>query len=359
MSRAVKAYIDLAAVEHNLQIVRQYAPQSKVLAVIKANGYGHGMVTIANALTGVDALGVACVEEARQLRVKGVRIPILLLAGCFSHDELEESAQQDLDIVVHQLEQVEALECVRLSRPLNVWLKLDTGMHRLGVSAEQFESAYKRLLACDEVAKVNVMSHFARADEPEHPETQQQIKRFDAVTAGLDCATSLANSAAIIKFPHARREWVRPGIMLYGVAPFAEESGEAYGLRPVMTLTSHLMAIRNCKRGDALGYGGAWRCPQDTRVGVVAVGYGDGYPRHAQEGTPVTVRGRRVPLIGRVSMDSIFVDLTHCPTARLGDEVVLWGRGLPVEEIAACSATIPYELLCKVTARVTFSDKEL
>jgi len=354
MSRAVEAHIDLVAVEHNLQILRQRAPQSKVLAVIKANGYGHGMAGIAGALAEVDAFGVACVSEAKQLRRKGVCVPILLLAGCFSYSELQESAQLGLDVVVHQLEQLEALECVKLKQPLNVWLKLDTGMHRLGVSPEQFEDTYKRLIACESVSNINLMTHFARADEVDCPETQQQIDCFDEVTSGVDVPCSLANSAALLKFPQSQRDWVRPGIMLYGVVPFEGEAGAAYGLMPVMTLTSQLMAIRDCKHGETIGYGGAWHCPEDMRIGVVSIGYGDGYPRHAAVGTPVLVNGRRVRLIGRVSMDSIFVDLSANPDAKLGDEAVLWGRGLPVEEVAACSGTIPYELLCKVTARVKF-----
>ena len=355
MSRAVQAHIDLAAVKHNLQVVRQLAPTSKVLAVIKANGYGHGMAEIAHALQGVDAYGVACIKEARSLRQQGIVKPILLLAGWFSSEELYEAEKLDLDVVVHQVEQVEELASVSLGKPLRVWLKVDTGMRRLGIFPESFAEVSQRLRQCSSVSSVNLMTHFSCADEPERKETIRQIACFDELEKDTVEECSLANSAGLIKFPTAQREWVRPGLMLYGAVPFEKETGLDYGLKPVMTYSSHLMAIKQCKKGDAIGYGGAYVCPEDMPIGLIAVGYGDGYPRHAQEGTPVLLNERRVPLIGRVSMDSIFVDLSTFPDAKIGDRAILWGQGLPIEEVAVCSNTIPYELFCKVTERVNFN----
>ena len=354
MSRAVEAHIDLNALRHNLQVIKRFAPQSKVIAVIKANGYGHGMTEVAQALSNVDAYGVACLPEAQRLRSQGIELPILLLSGFFDHQELNECSELGLHVAIHQLAQVDQLEAAALTTPVDAWLKIDTGMHRLGITPDQFESVYQRLRACSSVNKLRFMTHFARADEVDRPETDQQIECFDQLVQGIEVEQSMSNSAAIIKYPQSHRDWVRPGIMLYGVAPFAQKVGLDYDLRPVMTFSSHIMAIRLCKKGDALGYGGTWVCPEDMPIGIVAVGYGDGYPRHASHGTPVLINGIQVPLVGRVSMDSIFVDLRTCPEAKLGDEAILWGKGLPVEEVAACAATIPYELLCKVTARTRY-----
>ena len=354
MRRAVQARINLNALKHNVNVVKSYAPNSKILAVIKADAYGHGMIEMAKALDGVDGFGVACVKEANALRHENITIPILLLSGFFDKEELHASAKYDLDVVVHQLQQVEQLESASLATPVNVWLKIDTGMHRLGVSPENFAEIYHRLVACSSVANINVMTHFACADEEERSKTESQIQSFNQVVEGIDGEQSLANSAAVIAYPDAHRNWVRPGIMLYGVSPFEDKTGVTFDLKPVMTYTSHIMAIRQCKKGDALGYGATWACPEDMSVGIVAVGYGDGYPRHAQAGTPVLVQGQRAPLVGRVSMDSMFVDLRSCPQAQLGDEVVLWGDNLPVEEVASFCDTISYELLCKVTARTQY-----
>lgn len=356
MRRTARARVDIGALRHNLAQVAQHAPDSRVLAVIKANGYGHGLVQVARALEAADGFGVATLDEAITLRKAGISVRIVLLEGCFNADELPEIERWDLEIVVHQKVQLQWLENYRPEgSPLRVWLKVDTGMHRLGFATEQAPDIWQRLMNMPAVARpVPVLTHLANADDPAHPSNACQLEDFQRAVEGLPGPFSIANSAAIMALPQSHADWVRPGIMLYGVSPFLEGAGAEHGLRPVMTLSSHLFVIRHCRRGDAIGYGGGFVCPEDMPVGVVAIGYGDGYPRHAVAGTPVLVNGVRVPLIGRVSMDMITVDLRPLPDARIGDPVVLWGEGLPVEEIARASGTIAYELLCKVTSRVEF-----
>ncbi len=356
--RPITATIDLGALRANLRAVRRHAPGARIMAIIKANGYGHGIERAAAALEEADAFGVAGIDEALALRAAGIHHGIVLLEGFFSVDELPLIAHHGFAIVVHHEAQIRRLAAAPTDHSLTVWLKIDTGMHRLGLRPHQVEAACQRLRACGNVAAVHFMTHFACADERDNPLTRQQTDLFHALAQGRGGDTSLANSAAILHWPasHAARggavSWVRPGIMLYGVSPFPEEDGARLGLRPVMTLTSRLIAVNDCLRGDAIGYGATWRCPEDMRVGVVAAGYGDGYPRGAVNGTPVLVRGERVPLVGRVSMDMLCVDLRACPEAAIGDEVVLWGGGLPVEEVARHAGTIAYELLCGVTPRV-------
>jgi len=359
MTRAATATIDLQAFQHNLQRVRESAASSRVISVIKANGYGHGMVRVAQALHSSDAFAVAKIEEAVTLREAGIAQPILLLEGFVDAAELEIVQQHAISVVVHHQSQIELLEQARLQRPLNVWLKLDTGMHRLGIAADQLDACFFRLQASPNVAEsMVIMSHFANADDRNDPRTEVQLKRFFDATADYDSLQSIANSAAILAHHQSHEAWVRPGIMLYGVSPFIDGSAVDDNLKPVMTLSSKLIAINHYKKGNALGYGGSWRCPEDMVVGVVAIGYGDGYPRAARPGTPVLIHGQRVPLIARVSMDMICVDLRELPEATIGDHAVLWGGGLPVEEIARCANTIPYELLCRVTQRVQFSEIE-
>lgn len=357
MIRPVEARINLGALQHNLDVMRRTAASSQCMAIIKANGYGHGMVRVARALTNADGFGVASFEEALGLRDAGVAQPITLLSGFLEAPELPLIARHALTVTVHHRFQVEMLERTRLDAPLRVWLKIDTGMHRLGVPLDEARALWQRLNALAWVDKpIGLLTHFACADDRDNHMTLEQIARFDAATEGLPGARSLANSAGTIGWQHARRDWVRPGIVLYGVSPFAQMSGAQFGLRPVMTLTSRLIAINQVKRGEAIGYGATWTCPEDMAVGIVAMGYGDGYPRHAAPGTPVLVGGQRVPLIGRVSMDSLYVDLRRHPAAAIGDPVILWGEELPVEEVAAAAGTIPYELLCKVTGRVKFGE---
>jgi alanine racemase len=358
MSRKACARLNLNALRHNLDTARRHAPDTKILAVIKANGYGHGLVRVARTLVEADGFGVACIEEALLLREAGIKQRILLLEGFFSGDELPLIQRQRLDIVVHHESQITHLESLSHSdqacaSPLTVWLKIDSGMHRLGMPPAKAAEAYHRLRRCPAVAEdIQLMTHLANADERDSPVTEHQLACFAKAVAGLEGERSSANSAAILGFPTAHGDWVRPGIMLYGASPSCRDTGGEQDLKPVMTLNSELIAVNRFKQGDAVGYGGIWVCPEDMAVGVVAFGYGDGYPRHAREGTPVLVNGRRVPLIGRVSMDMLCVDLRTQPQAACGDPVVLWGEGLPVEEVADCAASISYELLCGITSRV-------
>jgi len=353
MTQPTRALIDLSALRHNLQRARQAAPASRIVAVVKADAYGHGAVRVATALDDADAFGVARIEEARTLREAGIARPILLLPGVSSHEELAHARTLDLDLVVHHQSQIEVLERARGGAPRRVWLKVETGMHRLGVEAHAAASAWRRLEACAAVAwPLRLMSHLACADEPGNVDTEAQIARFRALEMYTDAETSLANSAGVLAWPDAHGDWVRPGIMLYGISPFVGGRAEREGLRPVMTLMSRLIAVNRVQAGAAVGYGGTWRAPEEMSVGVVAAGYGDGYPRHAPSGTPVLVGGERVALIGRVSMDMLSVDLRSRPEARTGDSVVLWGRELPAEEVAEHVGTIGYELVTRISRRV-------
>lgn len=357
MSRDVCATIDCQALRYNLQRVRQSAANSAVLAVIKANGYGHGLVRVAKALSQADGFGVACCEEAILLREAGMLHPILLLEGIFSERELPYIIKHNFHMVVHCIEQIEWLEQQRLAKPVRVWLKLDTGMHRLGFSPESFPKIYQRLRENINVRKpIALMTHFACADNKADSATAEQIKVFNATTLQLEGIASLANSAAIIAWPESHRDWVRPGIMLYGASPFTQGTANDYQLKPVMSLTTKLITVRDIKIGESLGYGAAWTAQRNSRIGVVAIGYGDGYPRHAKTGTPVVINGRAVPLVGRVSMDMITVDLTDYPEVKAGDFVELWGKELSVDEVARCADTVSYELLCGLASRVTIAE---
>jgi alanine racemase len=351
--RSAHATLDLGAVSHNLARVRSLVPNAKIMAVVKANAYGHGLLRIARSLPDVDAFAVARVDEGLALRQAGIRQRIAVLQGFVSHEELELHSIHHLEPVIHSPRQVELLERTPPSEPLAVWAKLDTGMHRLGLLADEFAPCFRRLQACPSVRQpIPVMTHLANADVLQDTLTDRQLAMFREVLSGVRAECSIANSAGLLAWENARVEWVRPGIVLYGVSPFPYRTGSDDGLKPVMTFRTRLIAIKPVKAGAAVGYGGDWICPHPTRLGIAAVGYGDGYPRHAQPGTPVLVRGRRVPLIGRVSMDMITLDLTDCPQAEVEDEVALWGDGLPVEEIARNASTIPYDLLCGITQRV-------
>lgn len=353
MARPTRALLDAGALRHNLQEVRRRAPRSRVMAIVKANGYGHGLVWAARTLAAdADAFGVASVEEGIALRDAGIAQPITLLEGFFEPAELPLLAEHDLSPAIHHEAQLRALESARLDKPLSVWLKLDTGMHRLGFAPESFPSIWARLKAAPSVREVRVMSHFSCADDPKSSATVDQIERFVAQVKDVDLETSLANSAGIVGWPASHRDWVRPGIMLYGGAPVMGISAQAVNLRPVMTLTTALIAVVSRKKGDPIGYGEDYRCPADMPVGVAAIGYGDGYPRRMPAGAPVLVNGQRAPLAGRVSMDMITIDLRSQPDARPGDPVVLWGKDLPADEVATHAGTISYELFCQVTARV-------
>jgi alanine racemase len=353
VTRPARALIDIPALRHNFQQVRKAAPGRKILAVVKADAYGHGAERVVRALDDADGFAVARIEEGRALRAIGIARPVLLLPGVCGHEELAAAARLDLDLVVHHNSQIASLERAGLRQPLRVWLKVDTGMHRLGFAVEHVASIWQRLQACPAVGTpLRLMTHLARADERNDASTGEQIACFLALEKGRETETSLANSAGVLGWPDSHGDWVRPGIMLYGISPFVGGRGEAQGLRPVMTLTSHLIAVNRLRKGDAIGYGGTWSCPEDMPVGVVAVGYGDGYPRHAPAGTPVLVNDARVALVGRVSMDLVSVDLRSQPAARPGDPVVLWGRGLPVEEVAEHVGSIGYELVSRIAPRV-------
>ena len=346
--RPAHALIDLSALRHNYQLAKSLSG-SRAFAVIKANAYGHGAVRCAQALQGsADAFAVACIEEALELRAAGIREPILLLEGWFEADELPLLAEHDLWAVLHHEEQLLQLQDATLSRPLHIWLKLDSGMHRVGFGPDEYASVWQRLAALPQVASLSKITHFSRADEPETGRTEQQLATFAAATAGLEGPASLCNSPGILAWPQAHHDWLRPGIMLYGATPFEFEQGNASKLRPVMQLTSRIIAVRELPAGEPIGYGSRFITPRPTRVGVVAMGYADGYPRHAKDGTPVLVDGQRTGLIGRVSMDMLTVDLTDLPGSGLGSAVTLWGDGLNASEVASWADSIPYQLFCNL-----------
>jgi alanine racemase len=351
MARPLIARIDTAALTHNLMLARRLAGVARVLAVIKANAYGHGLLRAAKALRAADGFAVLTLDEAAQLRGAGYTHPILLLEGFFHPDELPEIARRRLLPVIHREDQVEALARARLEHKVDLFLKLDTGMHRLGMSPKRLTDILARLRDLPQVGAITLMSHFACADEPAVG-VADQLSRLQAAAEGTNLPVSLANSAALLSYPEAQGDWVRPGIMLYGASPFAGQSGEAIGLLPVMHLTSQLIAIQAVRKGEGVGYGHAFVAPRDMRVGIVACGYADGYPRHAGTGAPVLVEGRRTRSLGRVSMDMLHVDLSDIPNAHVGSSVTLWGAGLPVEEVAAAAGTISYELLTALAPRV-------
>jgi alanine racemase len=355
MGLGPQAYIDISALEHNLQRVRQAAPNSRVMAMLKANAYGHGMLLAANALADADSFGVARVGEGVELRAAGITKPIVILEGFFSAEELQQAAANNLHLVIHEPGQLATLQQQSITTPVTCWLKVDTGMHRLGFAVEEAMQAYAALDACASVADgVGVMTHFSNADDPQNHETEHQIRLLQPLIKQTGAVASMANSGGILNWPDSHVEWVRPGIMLYGSSPFNGKSGEDDGLRPVMTLQSTLIAKHNFKKGDGIGYGKTFICPEDMPVGVVAIGYGDGYPRHAPSGTPVLLNGEIVPLAGRVSMDMITLDLRSQPQAQVGDRVTLWGEGLSADIVADHAGTISYELFCRLTGRVEF-----
>ncbi len=351
--RPLVATVDLAALRHNYLHARQCAPGRRAFAVVKADAYGHGARRVVQALLEIaDGFAVACIEEAEVVREVAPAARLLLLEGCFEPAELPRAAELGLDIAVQGEAQAEALLAAELARPLNVWLKLDSGMHRLGFDADGLRACHARLKGAAQVAELNLISHFACADERGHALTSAQLERYaEVMQLGFDNCT-LANSAAVLTLPQAHMEWIRPGIMLYGATPFAELSATALGLRPVMSLTGALIAIRQVEAGESVGYGAGWVAQRPSRIGTVSCGYADGYPRSAPAGREVVIRGQRVPLAGRVSMDMLAVDLTDLPQAQLGDAVELWGAQLPIDELAQACGTIGYELLTKVTARV-------
>lgn len=352
MSRPAKLTIDPGALLHNVQQVRRFAPGQSIYAMVKANAYGCGIQVVAPTLDGhVDALGVASLEEALVIRALGVRTPCILIQGVFSPEELVTASSLHMMCVVHNSQQVQWIVNHPLPHAMTLWVKVNTGMNRLGFKPKELKEVMTALSACAWVnPDIGLMTHMACADEPSRIETLKQIEAFEHMKHnGLK---SMANSAAIIAHPKTHADVVRPGIMLYGVSPFSGQSGQALGLKPVARFTSAITAIHHIKPGNSVGYGGAWTCTTPSIIGVVAAGYGDGYPRHIAANTPVWVNGYKVPIVGRVSMDMITIDLTGHPDVALGDEVELWGTHVPVETIAQSAGTIAYELLCQMTNRI-------
>ncbi|HEX3396194.1 MAG TPA: alanine racemase [Steroidobacteraceae bacterium] len=353
--------IDIGALRHNLEVVRRLAPKSRVMAVIKANAYGHGLIIAARALAGVaECFAVARLTEALALREAGIKIPIVLLEGVFDREQLEAAAAADLELVVHCLEQVHLLQAAPATAHFKVWLKLDSGMNRLGFKAAEFRRAHQALSQTSAVTQpVNLMTHLASADMPELPTTSEQLVVFAAAARSLAGERSVASSAALIGFPDSHADWVRPGLMLYGISSFRRATGADHGLRPVMTLRSRVIAVKDLVAGDQVGYGGNWTATRPTRLAIAGIGYGDGYPRSAESGTPVLVNGERAALAGRISMDMLAIDVTDVSRpVKFGDPVILWGEGLPVEEIAFWAQTVPYTLVCGISQRVTVQLQE-
>ena len=353
MNRLIRAVIDAQALRHNLRTIRERARGARVMAVVKANAYGHGLVPTALALAEADAFGVARLEEGLALRAAGITQPIVLLEGVFAAEHLVEAARHGFDLVVHDPLQIELLEEISGPHRFVLWIKIDTGMNRLGFRPSDFPAALERIRRLQPPPfEIRLLTHLARADEPDSSMTREQVARFRATTQALDYTTSIANSAGLFGAALLGCNWVRPGLALYGASPFADSSGTELGLHPAMSLETSVIAMRQVPKGETVGYGGAWRAARDSSIAIVAAGYGDGLARTLTNGTPVLVDGQRVPLTGRVSMDMIAVDVTNLTDVHVGTPVVLWGNGLPVEEIARHAGTIPYELLCGVSQRV-------
>lgn len=351
--RPLVATVDLAALRHNYQLAKQCAPGRKAFAVVKADAYGHGARAAVTALDGIaDGFAVASLEEAEQVRAFSPDSRLLLLEGCFEASEYARAAQLGLDVAVQGEAQATALLSASLERPLNVWLKLDSGMHRLGFRCDALRSCHARLKGAPAVAELNLMSHFACADERGHPLNESQLEQFTSLHDLEFDHRSFANSAAVLTLSAAHMDWLRPGIMLYGASPFADLSAETLGLKPVMTLTAAIIALRDVPVGESVGYGAGWVAQRPSRIATVSCGYADGYPRTAPRGTEVVIAGARAPLAGRVSMDMLAVDVTDVPQAQLGASVQLWGPQVPIDELARACGTIGYELLTKVTQRV-------
>lgn len=359
MSRRVTATIHLGALRRNLSRVRERVGSARVMAVVKADGYGHGLERVARALADADAFGVAAIADGERIRAAGLDNRIVVLSGIDEPGDLAAMRALALEPVIHHDSQLDWLAADTDPRPLPVWLKVDSGMHRLGFAPGRVAEVYQGLRALPRVGdRITLMTHFARSDEFDVTVTGEQIRVFGDAVDALPGDTSLANSAAILGWPASHGRWVRAGGVLYGVSVVEGKSGADFGFEPAMTLSARLIAINTVRAGEPVGYGGGWRCPKDMPVGVVAIGYADGYPRVARPGTPVLLRGRPAPIVGRVSMDLLTIDLSGHPEAAIGDDVVLWGDGLPVETIGECAGTIGYELICGMTRRVDFVEVE-
>jgi len=350
MARPLQASISPSALRHNYPVAKRAALQSKVFAVVKANAYGHGVERVARALVKADGFAIVELDKAIAMREAGSAQPILLLEGFFEAAELPVIAASDLAAVVHSEEQLRMLEVSRPAKPLDIFFKINTGMNRLGFPIPVARKSLERLQKTGAAKSITLMTHFATADGPQG--IDEAMRRFNAATEGIELPRSLANSAAIFAHPESHADIARLGIALYGATPFADRSAESLGLKPAMTLTSRLIAIQDLAPGESIGYGATFICERAMRVGVVACGYADGYPRHAPSGTPILVGGVRATTAGRVSMDMITVDLANVPDARVGTPVTLWGDGIPIDDVAVPAGTVGYELMCALAPRV-------
>jgi alanine racemase len=354
----VKAYpvvsIDLAALQHNLKHIKKLAPNSQVISVIKANAYGHGHIEVAQALDDSEAFAVARLSEALELRQAGIKHKIILLEGVNAAAELQTAAEHDLSLVFHHQSQIDLLKTTQLNKPLTFcWLMIETGMHRLGFSSDNVAKALEAITISEKIADpIGLMSHFANADLVDDPRNQIQLDKVLSC-GGKQQEISMANSAAILSIPESHQQWLRPGLMLYGVSPFDDKTATDLGLKPVMQLTSVITSIQQLSKGDQVGYGGDWTASESKTVGIVSIGYGDGYSRHLSGVGQVLINGKHAQVVGRVSMDMICIDLGDRSDVNIGDEVVLWGdKQLPIELVAKQANTIPYELMCQVSGRV-------
>lgn len=356
MARNTGIRIDTTALQHNAKKVRSLAPRSAVIAMVKANAYGCGVDNVCPAIdTLVDAFGVACMEEAMALQNMRLSSPCMLFEGVFDARELALAAQHNMHVVLHSLWQLRLVLTTPLAKHIKLWIKVNTGMNRLGFSEQALPEVFTALRGCTWVSpEIGVMSHFACADTPSHPLVSEQLSRFVAIQHAFPTidAWSMANSAAILTKHAAHFQWVRPGIMLYGVSPFADTSAKALDLRPVMHFYAQVLCTHQLSAGDSVGYGARWVSPDHRKIAVVTAGYGDGYPRSIRNGTMVAIEGKQCPLVGTISMDMLTVDITDCPEVTEGDGVELWGKHVPIEHVAEQAGTIPYELLCRFKSRV-------
>ena len=353
MARPTTATIDLDAIRHNYRLAKQLAGESRALAVVKADAYGHGAVKVCQALVNeADGFAVAAIEEAIELREAGITSPILLLEGFFEANELSLIEHYNLSFVVHNSFQLESLAGYNGPAMFNVWLKIDIGMHRLGIPLNQALNALGQLLALRSVKNVVLMAHFACADELDNPITADQLQLFLKTVNGRGLPLSLSNSAAILGWPQTHHDWIRPGLMLYGATPFETAQAQADRLKPAMHLNTEVIAVRTLTEGETVGYGASWRAERPSRIGTLAIGYADGYPRQMRSGAPILIEGQRTNIVGRVSMDMITVDLTDLPKATIGSSAELFGAALTAAELAPWANTIPYTLFTGITRRV-------
>ena len=350
MSRPIQAHLNQSALENNLHVARHAAPSARIMAVVKAEGYGHGLQRVAEALSEADGFALLDIQDAVQLREAGFRQTMLLLEGFFDERELTVIAQYDLACVIHSAWQIAMLDAYPGRKKLDVWLKVNSGMNRLGFTPQQAVQALEQVRRHHAVRDITLMTHFANADEARG--IAEPLALFNDFAAQHRKSRSLANSAALLRYPQTHGDWVRPGLMLYGASPFADVSAQQLGLQPAMTLRSRILAVQELRAGDEIGYGALFRAEHAMRIGIVACGYADGYPRHAPNGTPLLVDGQRTQTLGRVSMDMLYADLSKLPQADAGSAVTLWGEGMPVEEVARAAGTASYELMCALTARV-------